>query len=52
MCHQQGHWRCTHILWQNILDTQLNVSYTADNKKQVLGAQKKASFFHNQKAVR
>jgi len=25
-----------HILWQNILDTQVNVSYTADNEKQVL----------------
>jgi hypothetical protein len=25
-------------LWQNILDTQLNVSYTADNEKQVLSA--------------
>ncbi len=25
-----------HILWQNILDTQVNVSYTADNEKQTL----------------
>ena len=25
-----------HILWQNILDTQVTVSYTADNEKQVL----------------
>jgi hypothetical protein len=25
-----------HILWQNILDTQENVSYTASNEKEVL----------------
>jgi len=25
-----------HILWQNILDTQENVSYTATSKKEVL----------------
>lgn len=27
---------CSHILWQNILDTQVCVSYTSPNKKQVL----------------